>query len=474
MTYRFLASLVMTLFITLTVSVPVAMAQKPNIIMIMTDDQDTASLAYMPKLRALLMDKGVTFTNAFAQFPLCCPSRAAKLSGQFAHNHHVLGNNVSWNGAYPAWKPTEGNSLGPWMQNSGYQTVFVGKYVNGYEAETFHVPTGWSKWRGLTNVKYWGWTDHHGDGTLKTGTSAEADYLTDNQTKRTVNTINNAVPPFMNMTWTFAPHVNTGTITSIPAPRHYGTFNAYKMPKSPAFNSAHVTGKHPIMAMFPPLTQAQVTEAEVNWRRYMETLQAVDDMIESVVNALTANGYLDNTYIIFTSDNGNLHYEWKRTEKLLPYERSVRIPLIIRGPGVPQGVRRDELVLDTDLAATILDWGDAAYGRVLDGKSLAPLLSTNLVPWRSAIFMTGLYDGFQVYDHNFTRWNAVRTKTRKYIRSSDGHEELYDMEADPFERFSVVGRPGVPVDPFYASDLDTLRALELELRTCAGTSCWVP
>jgi len=445
-----------------------ALAQsRPNFVMIMTDDQDLASLAYMPKTRALLADKGVTFSNNFAQFPLCCPSRATILSGQFAHNNGVRGNSPVWNGGYAAWKPTEGNSLAPWMQNSGYQTAFVGKYLNDYERETYYVPPGWAKWRGLKKVNYWGWIDYNGDGTLKTGTGAEEDYLTDNQTKRSVNLIKFAEPPFMNFTWTFAPHVDTGTTTAIPAPRHTGLFDAIAMTRSPAFNTQHTTGKHPLFAAFPPLSPASEAAAEINWRRYTESLLAVDDMVEAIVNQLTVSGHINNTYIIFTSDNGNLHWEFKRNEKLLPYERSIRTPLIIRGPGVPQGVTRNELVLDADLTATILDLAGTAYGRVLDGKSLAPLLSTNAVPWRSAVFLTGLYDGGQVYDQSYTRWNAVRTATRKYIRASDGHEELYDLDADLWERFSVVA------DPFYAGDLAALRALEAQLKTCAGASCWV-
>lgn len=436
---------------------------RPNILFIMTDDQDAQSLAYMPKLKALLMDQGVTFTNAFAQFPLCCPSRAAILSGQFSHNNGVRGNSPSWNGSYSAWKPSEGNSLAPWMQSSGYYTGFIGKNLNQYELEAWHIPPGWSKWRSMKTVNYNNWTFYGGDGTIKQG----PEYVTDDQKTRTVTMMQDSVEPFMNFVWAFAPHVNTNTYTAVPAARHLGMYDNVPMPRSPAFNSNHMTGKHPLIAAVPQMNSAQVLDAQENWQRYIETLQAVDDLVENAVNYLTSTGQINNTYIIYSSDNGNLHGEWKRTGKLVPYERSVSIPLIIRGPGVPAGVKRNELVLDTDITATILDLGNAAYGRVLDGRSLVPLLSTAPVAWRSAIFMTGLYDGAQVYETNFTRWNAVRTQTHKYIKASDGFEELYDLYADPNERFNVIN------DPYYAGYRNYLRTLETKFKTCAGTTCWV-
>lgn len=468
--YIVFASFLALIGLVILVSIRDAPAQsQPNIIFIMTDDQDLQSLDYMPKTKALLGDKGVTFSNAFVQFPLCCPTRATMLSGQYSHNNGVRGNLPAWNGGYQVWSPTEGNSLGPWMQAAGYSTAFLGKNMNGYEFETYRVPVGWTRWRGLKEWDYWNWSIYVGDGTIKHNDNRPTEYLTDNQAIRGTALIRSATQPFMNLVWTFAPHIaKNGSGAAVPAGRHLGTFDNVPVPHTPAFNSTHTTGKHPIVASFPVMNSAAVANSERVWRRNIESLQAVDDLVEDIVDQLTVSGLINNTYIIYTSDNGNLHGEWKKYGKLLPYERSIRVPLIIRGPGIPAGVVRNELVVDADITATILDWGNAAYGRTLDGKSLVPLLSTNTVAWRSALFLTGLYDTSGIYDQNFTRWNAIRTATRKYIRASDGFEELYDLQADLWERFSVVN------DPFYAADLISLRALELQQRTCSGTSCWVP
>lgn len=446
-----------------------AAGQRPNILVIMTDDQDYDSLAYMPKTQALLADKGVTFTNSFVQFPQCCPSRATWFSGQYAHNHGVLGNTVSWSGSYAAWKPSEANSLPVWLKAAGYRTAFLGKMFNGYELETYHVPPGWDWWRGLALVNYYDWKIYGASGTIDAFGSAPEDYLTDNQSRRTTNFMRTYAhnTPWFHFTSLFAPHIRS-TGPAQPAPRHEGMFAALPMPKTPAFNSAHTTGKHPIVQSFPVLNEAAAAATEVFWRRQIETLQAVDDLVEAAVNQLAALGQLDNTYIVFTSDNGFLFGDWKRpTSKALPYERSIRVPLIIRGPGIPEGIERGEMVNQADIVATIVAWSGAFPGRVLDGRSLVPLFTEEPAAWRSALLFTGMYDPQQVYDHAFTRWNAVRTRNRKYIRASDGHEELYDLEADPWERFSVAA------DPFYAGDLAALRALEASLKSCAGATCWV-
>lgn len=436
---------------------------QPNIVVIMTDDQDVASLAYMPKTRALLADKGVTFANSFVQFPQCCPTRATWMSGQFAHNHGVMGNLAEWNGAYQAWKPQEENSLPVWLQAAGYTTGFLGKVMNGFAQEAYHVPPGWSWFRGMKVLDYYNWSIYQASGQIGTFGQGAADYSTDNLAWRAANFVTAHSEPFLLYAWPFAPHVN-GSGVSVPAPRHVGMFANEPMPHNPTFNTAHMTGKHPIVAEFPRMSVEKVAQTEAHWRSYIETLQAVDDMVETVVMALEARGVLENTYVVFTSDNGILFGDWKKPGKALPYERSVRVPLIVRGPGVPEGIVRDEIVTDADVAATVVALSGATPGRVLDGRSIVPLLSTAPAAWRSAVLMTGLFD---TSDTSFTRWNAVRTRDRKYVLSSDGHEELYDLEADLYERFSVVA------DPFYADDLTALRALEARLKSCAGESCWV-
>lgn len=460
--YVLLALIVVLGFLALA-SIKPANASPPNIVVIMTDDQDVQSLQYMPKTKALLADKGVTFTNSFVQFSQCCPSRSTWLSGQMAHNHGVLGNSVDWHGAYPYWKPQEANSLPVWLKNAGYYTGFMGKVMNDFNREPYHVPPGWSWFRGMKKEGYYDWIVYG----VYNDLVPQTEYSTDNFATRTKNFVTVRPEPFALFVWPYAPHID-GSGRAVPAVRHAGMYSNAAMPRSPAFNSQHTTGKHPIVQAFPQLTPAEVTETELGWRAYIETLQAVDDLVEKTVNELIANGRISNTYIIFTADNGYLHGDWKRRGKALPYERSVRVPLIIRGPGLPQGVTSNALVTNVDLVATITAISGTVPLRVLDGKNILPLFGPNPPAWRSAFMMTGMFDPAQVYDSGHTRWNAVRTKTRKYIRASDGHEELYDLQADTWERFSVVN------DPYYAGDLTTLRALEADLRDCIGNDCWVP
>lgn len=449
---------------------PLSALAQPNIILIMTDDQEIQSMEYMPKTKALLADKGITFTNSFVHFSQCCPSRANWLSGQYSHNNGVLGNTPMFGGGYQAWKPTEGNSLPVWLHTAGYHTGLTGKYLNYYENEANHVPPGWTWWRGLkSRPDYYGWTVYAPNypGSFFTPPVTSSYYLTDDQKTRAVNFVTtNPTPQFL---WVslYGPHAASPG-TPIPAPRHDGTFDNLIMKRNPSFNTGHMTGKHPIVASYPVRTPAQVAAVETYWRRYIETLQSVDDLVESVVNGLASAGRLNNTYIIFTSDNGYMMGDHRWMGKVLPYERSIRVPLIIRGPGIPEGQTRDQLVTNVDVVATIVDLASATPLRVLDGRSLVPLFSGAPYAWRSAVSLTGIYDPGQLYETNLTRWNAVRTMTRKYIRASDGHEELYDIEADPWERFSVVN------DPYYANDLNVLRGLETTLKSCSGSSCWVP
>lgn len=460
--------LFLTLMVVLFASILQVKAQtSPNIVLIMTDDQEFRSMAYMPKTKALLADKGITFTNSFVHFSQCCPSRASWLSGQYTHNNGVLGNSPLYDGGYGAWKPTEGNSLPVWLQNAGYTTGLAGKYLNNYDLETNHVPPGWSWWRGYKSPpNYYNWTIYAPNypGGFFTAGSTPGSYSTDDLKSRALNFV--TVQPHPHFLWVslWAPHT-TGS-APIPSVTYANTMNV-PLIKTPAFNSDHMTGKHPRIAAYPVRDANGIASVQTYWNRYLETLQSVDDLVEAVVNKLTELGTIDNTYIIFTSDNGYMMGEYKWMGKVLPYERSIRVPLIIRGPGIPEGQTRPQLVSNVDVSATIVDLASANPLRVLDGRSLRPLFSGTPYAWRTALPLAGLYDPQLQYGTEKTRWRGVRTTTMKYIIASDGFEELYDLRADPYERFSVVN------DPYYANALTDLRAKEVLLRNCIGNNCWI-
>jgi arylsulfatase A-like enzyme len=189
---------------------------------------------------------------------------------------------------------------------------------------------------------------------------------------------------------------------------------------------------------------------------------SVDEMVGSIVSALGPK--LANTYICLTSDNGFFYGEHRiRIGKVYPYEPSLRVPLICRGPGIPAGEVRNQIVNNLDLSATVMDWADATPGRTLDGRSFASVLADAQAAWRDAIF----FSADSAIAATEIQATGVRMPSRKYVKWGDGFEELYDLVSDPNEIANKAG------DANYAADLTALRALHSRLATCSGSSCWV-
>ena len=184
----------------------------------------------------------------------------------------------------------------------------------------------------------------------------------------------------------------------------------------------------------------------------------------SVEDALNTAGKLDNTVIVYTSDNGYVYGDHRLFGKNSVYEPSIKVPLVVKGPGIPRNETRDQLVNNLDVAATIQEVAGVKPGTAPDGRSLLPILHDAKAPWRSAILVEG-GNGVTKADK---RYAAVRTATRKYVRHDDGFEELYDLVADPYELDNKVK------DPRYASDAAMLRDLHDRLKSCVGEGCWVP
>jgi N-acetylglucosamine-6-sulfatase len=183
------------------------------------------------------------------------------------------------------------------------------------------------------------------------------------------------------------------------------------------------------------------------------------------VTALKDTGKLDNTVLIYTSDNGFLFGDHRLVGKTAAYEGSIKVPLLMRGPGITEDQTRDQLVSNLDVTATIVDLAGAKPGVPLDGKSLVPLFANADAPWRSALLIESPVTRF---DKKTNRYAGVRTATKKYVRYEGGFEELFDLAADPYELKNMVG------DPAHAGDLASLRGIHDALKSCAGASCWVP
>jgi N-acetylglucosamine-6-sulfatase len=444
---------------------PTGGAARPNVVVIMTDDQTVESVRAMTNVRALLAGEGVTFANSFASYALCCPSRATFLSGQYAHNHGVMGNQPPLGGSA---RLDHANTLAVWLQRAGYRTVHVGKFLNGYGRDaTPPVPPGWTEWYGSVDpstYRFFGYTLNE-NGALRGYGTDPASYQGDVYAAKAVELVQRLTPqsqPFFLSLAFLAPHSGgprepgdpANQATPVPAPRHRNRFASEPLPQPPSFNEADVSDKPAAIGNRRLLGPRRIAAVRENYQQRLESLLAVDEAVARVVAALRAAGELDRTLIVFTSDNGFLHGEHRiPSGKVVVYEPSVRVPLILRGPGVARGRVQRDLVTNVDLAATILDAANAKAGRRLDGRSLLPLArDRNRRYGRDVLLETSSY-------------SAIRTPRFKYVEHRSGEQELYDLAADPDE---LVSRHGDPVLAELKAELARRLA---RLRTCSGASC---
>jgi N-acetylglucosamine-6-sulfatase len=454
---------------------------KPNMIFILTDDtrKDDLNARYMPKTTPLLADQGMSFQNAFVTNPLCCPSRATIMRGQYAHNTDVWFNLNVFNPDSPdgGWEGYQRNGYEEdnvatrlHDETVGYRTGLFGKYLNGYNSGT--VPGGWDDWFAFTRVGYYNY-DVNDNGTIVHYGSGESDYSTDVLSAQTQQFIDASVAqqePFFAYVAPYAPH---GPAT--PAPRDEHTFDGEQAPRLPSFDEEDVSDKPPWIQSLWRLSSDDIANIDQRHERRVESLQAVDDLVEGVVHKLQSYpGVLENTYIVFTSDNGFYHGEHRiPIGKARPYEEAPQVPLVIRGPGVPAGSTTEKLVLNTDYFPTFMDLAEAQTPDYVDGRSLRPVLEGSPTTWRTAILLEGRKysaDPEIPVDHNY---NGIRTSTGKYVEYEGGFRELYDLNprADPYELTNVYysADPTVPPRPELKARLDALKG-------CAGadasaTSC---
>src|SRR5690242_2612679 len=320
-----LASVLLTLGVTLAMALdssggeakaaPAQQAVRPNVLVLETDDQTLAEMEVLPNVRRLIGDVGVTFDNNFDSFSLCCPSRATFLTGQYSHNNGVRGNALP-DGGYQKLDHT--NTLPVWLQSAGYYTVHLGKYLNGYGVRNpLEIPPGWSEWHGLvdpTTYRYYNYTMNE-NGTLTTycATPDPSCYQTDVLRDKANEIIRRRAPegPFFLWVAFLANHSGgprepgdpVGFATPDPAPRHANRFAGTPLPEPPNFNEADVSDKPALIRRMPPITPRERANIQENWQQRRETLLAVDEAVTSIVETLRQTGELDNTLVIFTSDN---------------------------------------------------------------------------------------------------------------------------------------------------------------------------
>ena len=371
-----------------------AFGAKPNIIVLLTDDQETRSMRVMKIVGKELKRKGVTMKRFYDNFPLCCPARATIFTGQYAHNHHVL-SNVPPDGGYGVFNELHGDNYLPlWLQGAGYQTSYIGKFENGYaEPDEYgtvpsDVPKGWNDWHVLapSRAQYFNYTLNQ-NGVLRQFTDAEEDYSTDIFTKkarRFIRTNAQAATPFYLELGYAAPHGGGGgdpgrscNRAAVPAPRHLGTLKKKaKGNLPPSFNEAEISDKPTPIADNASLTDGQISDTLRKRRCAWESLLAVDESVGTLINELKRDKLRRNTYIFYLSDNGFMRGEHRiRGDKRFLYEESARVPFIARGPGIPHGESSNDVVVNADLTSTILELSGAQAGLLQDGQSLIPSLA---------------------------------------------------------------------------------------------------
>lgn len=436
-----------------------ASGRAPNVVMVMTDDMRADDLAAMPITRDLLADRGMAFSEAMSPHPLCCPARAELVTGQYAQNNGVRHNKGPY-GGFQALDPAQ--QVSPWFERAGYRTGFVGKFLNGYGAAEPR-PPGWERWDALTAGVYdYRTFTFDNDGAPQTYTDA---YVTDviaERTNETVRRFAQGDEPFLVYSWHLAPHYrinDRGLAVPPPAAEQDKGLFADAVPPSydnPSFNERDVADqprpfRHRVLAD-PDLVVAE-------HRARLRALQAVDRAVGTLVDTLRSVGELDDTVIVFTSDNGYSLGEHRLVGKNVLTQEALDVPLIMRGPGIAPGAVSTLPATLVDVPATLIDLGGVEPGWLLDGTSLVPSLLGRPHEFRDTTLV-------QTGDEEGDGWAYRGLKTDRYLYGVNGDDGfLYDNLVDPHQ---IQDRYD---DPAYALVVETLERRRIALLDCRGWTC---
>jgi len=394
-----------------------AQQRKPNILLILADDQDQVlgGMDYLPQIRKHLAEGGMNFTNFFVNTPVCCTSRAELMAGRYGHNNLVdevldFHNCMHANIADASFVQ---NQIGVYMANLGYSNALIGKYMNWAQFPTtatgacacdastgcaggatpdYHWPPGWHRWYGLCDPQsaYYNnsWNDQ-GVGSGGPGHDQPADYMTaliGNATMAWLRNVTQGTQPFFGYIAPHAPHIADSVYPWIttPAPWYEGTMGNRTLLQTPNYNIPNPRA-HPLIANQKVLDNFSMAWQNRLYRARHESMFSVDDLVSEIVEYLDTVGQLNNTYIFFTSDNGYvLGQHCRPDEKFNVYENDIRVPMLVRGPGISPGSRSGKVTGLVDLAATFVELGggDPTTNENLDGRSLVPLLREQETQWR--------------------------------------------------------------------------------------------
>ncbi|ROT83579.1 Extracellular sulfatase SULF-1-like protein [Penaeus vannamei] len=365
--------------------------KRPNIVLILTDDQDVelGSLNYMPQLMNLMKDGGAYFPQAYTTTPMCCPSRSSILTGMYIHNHEVYTNNE--NCSSTMWQQThERRSFATYLNDAGYRTGYFGKYLNKYNGS--HVPVGWREWAGLLmNSRYYNYTVNRNNHWVKYGDQYPRDYYPHVITNDGLHFLKTSKrldpsPPVMMVLSYPAPH---GPEDSAPEHAHR-YFNASDH-HTVAYNYAPNPDKQWILQYTSRMHDIQLKFTDLLMTKRLQTLQTIDEAVHRIIRALDSLGELDNTYVFYTSDHGYHLGQFGLVKgKSMPFEFDIKVPFLVRGPGIKAGVQINKIALNVDLAPTFLDIAGIKPPPHMDGRSLLPLLKSDqpdYVTWRDSFLV---------------------------------------------------------------------------------------
>jgi N-acetylglucosamine-6-sulfatase len=431
-----------------------ATASRPNIVFVLTDDlsANLVTSQFMPNLVAL-EQQGAMFSNYFVTDSLCCPSRASIFTGRYPHDTGVFTNSGT-GGGYGAFQShgDENSTLATDLQSAGYRTAMMGKYLNRYHVHDPPGP-GWNDW----DVADWGYPEfnydmnengrvvHYGGPDQKGKDNYLTDVLSglaDNFVTHTVK--NHPDKPFFLEVATFAPHE-----PYTPAPKYADLYPGLTYPATPAFD-ASVTNPPTWLGDRPPLSAKQIAGIDTAYRMRAQSVRSVDDLIGSLVATLRASGQLDNTYFVFSSDNGLHMGEYRLMPgKLTAFDTDIHVPLAIVGPKIAPALTISAFAENIDLRSTFDDLAGTTPSEGVDGRSLTPLLfnTSKGVPsgWPEGVLVehqgpdakAAGPDRPAPFSGNPPSYRALRLTNGLYVEYADGAREYYDLSSDPYELDNV-------------------------------------
>jgi N-acetylglucosamine-6-sulfatase len=426
--------------------------ERPNFVIIISDDQRYDTMVYMPRTTSLIFDQGVTFENAYVTTSRCCPSRASILTGLYVHNHGVYTNDGD----------LEKATFVQALHEAGYTTGVVGKYLNSYPDDVADPPLPefdtWNVFKeGTKRARYFDPVMNI-DGTVKEIPGYQT-YIIRDFAVEFIQRASQEDKPFLLLVDPFSPH-----LPALPAPGDETLYPDITPYRPPNFSEEDVSDKPAWLADLPTLRQKQIDEIEADRLSQIQSLHALDLTVESIVQELEQQGVLDNTVVMYLSDNGFFWGEHRLpTGKIFVYEPSIHVPFGIRFPAlIAQSYVEEGLVANIDIAPTLYDLAGVSPPLKVDGRSLVSLLEGE--DWRSHLLIEGWPVRLDEIEAG-KMFQAIHTGRYVYVETEGDRSELYDLESDPYQLENQIDNPA------YAGVIEDLSdALSEERKTIPPVS----